>query len=308
MVMMMVIMVMMMMVMAMVMVMMMMMLLLAVAAADRLYLLLAVTVVCCAVLCCTRLLPTPAGHPADGGGNKRTRTHMHAPAASRYVYYNTPAPWLQVKLFKILQHFPAPTEATLRDKLMTVLHQIMDNTTVTKSVNKNNTDYSILFEAVNFIIHLADNADPELQGKAVELLGQCVPAARRLVLHEESTTEGGRVETIGRAAIERKTRRPHACVAVCARLGLAVFALRLAAHTLFRRRRLSSVTMSSLPPFVRVWFVPAQSAAVPAGTWACGSPTFGILRWPPWGAWPCSATASRKPSRSTRKPSSSRSR
>ncbi len=43
---------------------------------------------------------------------------------------------------------------------------------MTKSVNKNNTDYSILFEAVNFIIHLGDNANPELQVKSAELLGQ----------------------------------------------------------------------------------------------------------------------------------------
>jgi len=95
-------------------------------------------------------------------------------ATFEYVYYNTPAPWLQVKLFKILQYFPGPTEPTLRDKLMTVLHHILDNTNVTKSVNKNNTDYSILFEAVNYIIHLAGSADSDLQNKAAELLGQYV--------------------------------------------------------------------------------------------------------------------------------------
>eukprot|EP00750_Incisomonas_marina_P000502 INCI1040.1.p1 GENE.INCI1040.1~~INCI1040.1.p1 ORF type:complete len:829 (+),score=156.70 INCI1040.1:240-2726(+) len=95
-------------------------------------------------------------------------------ATYEYVYYNTPAPWLQVKLFKILQFFPLPTEPTLKEKLMAVLHQILDNTTVTKSVNKNNTDYSILFEAVNYIIHLAGSVDRDLQVKAAELLGQYV--------------------------------------------------------------------------------------------------------------------------------------
>ena len=42
-----------------------------------------------------------------------------------YVYYQTPAPWLQVKLFKILQFFPVPKDAQLKTKLFGVVNKVM---------------------------------------------------------------------------------------------------------------------------------------------------------------------------------------
>ena len=79
-----------------------------------------------------------------------------------------------MRLFRILQYFPTPKEATLRSRLNEVLTAVLSKTEVTKSVNKNNTDYSILFEAVNLIIHQGEASDPNIRKKAVSLLGRFI--------------------------------------------------------------------------------------------------------------------------------------
>ena len=92
-----------------------------------------------------------------------------------YLYYSTPSPWLQVKLLQFLQLYPVPSDATHRAyvlaaaagclpcspprfvllcrRLNDVLTKIISHTDVTKSVNKNNADHSVLFEALNLLIH-----------------------------------------------------------------------------------------------------------------------------------------------------------
>ena len=80
----------------------------------------------------------------------------------------------QVRLFRILQYFPTPKDATLCARLNEVLNAVLSKTEVTKSVNKNNTDYSILFEAVNLIIHQGDDSNPNIRKKAVSLLGRFI--------------------------------------------------------------------------------------------------------------------------------------
>jgi AP-2 complex subunit alpha len=69
-----------------------------------------------------------------------------------YVYHTTPCPWLQVALLRILQYFPLPEEYLIKNKLNDVLTTILTNTEVTKSVNKNNGEHAVLFEAVNIVI------------------------------------------------------------------------------------------------------------------------------------------------------------
>lgn len=51
-----------------------------------------------------------------------------------------------------------------------MLLRILTRTEVTKSVNKNNSDHGILFEAINLVIHYKDNVDLELQNKTKEML------------------------------------------------------------------------------------------------------------------------------------------
>jgi len=89
-----------------------------------------------------------------------------------YLYYSTANPWLQVKLLRLLQFFPIPAEATHRSRLTEILVKIITHTEVTKSVNKNNADHSILFEAVNLIIKQGNDSDKSLRQQAVEMLGR----------------------------------------------------------------------------------------------------------------------------------------
>lgn len=91
--------------------------------------------------------------------------------SSDYLYYHTPNPWLQVKILKSLQLFPPPQDTQLISAISDVLNKIISKTEVTKSVNKNNADHGILFEAVNLIIHYRNTVNSELKNQAISLLG-----------------------------------------------------------------------------------------------------------------------------------------
>ena len=91
-----------------------------------------------------------------------------------YTYYKTPSPWIHVKLLRLLQYFPPPKDRSVRDRLQEVLNKILTRTEVTKSVNKNNADHGILFEAVNLVIHYCSTGWDELKGQAITLLGRFI--------------------------------------------------------------------------------------------------------------------------------------
>eukprot|EP01017_Pseudomicrothorax_dubius_P025065 TRINITY_DN2672_c0_g2_i1.p1 TRINITY_DN2672_c0_g2~~TRINITY_DN2672_c0_g2_i1.p1 ORF type:complete len:717 (+),score=215.11 TRINITY_DN2672_c0_g2_i1:67-2217(+) len=86
-------------------------------------------------------------------------------------YYGTPNPWLQVKCLRALQQFPPPEDRSAVGNLSEVLTYILKHTEVTKSVNKNNADHGILFEAVNVIIHYSTVLESDLRTQALTLLG-----------------------------------------------------------------------------------------------------------------------------------------
>ena len=116
-----------------------------------------------------------------------SRLIMHKACTVDYLYYSTPSPWLQVKLLKLLQYFDPPADATHRGRLNETLKKILTKTDVTKSVNKNNADHAILFEAVNLIICQGDKADPKLRTQCIVHLGRFIsvrqPNIRYLVLY-----------------------------------------------------------------------------------------------------------------------------
>ena len=58
--------------------------------------------------------------------------------------------------------------------LRDVLTKILTKTEVTKSVNKNNADHAVLFEAVNLIIHHDSDVADSMRDKAVGLLGRFI--------------------------------------------------------------------------------------------------------------------------------------
>ena len=65
----------------------------------------------------------------------------------------TPCPWLQVKILQIIQMFPPPpANSQLLNDINSQIKRIYKFVEVTKHVNKNNSDHSILFEAINLAI------------------------------------------------------------------------------------------------------------------------------------------------------------
>ena len=87
-----------------------------------------------------------------------------------YLYYQTPNPRLQIKLFKILEGWSPVDDKSVLAMIEEILSKILKRTDATKSVNKNNTDYGILFEAVNVVIHYDKRLNPKLMTDVAKIL------------------------------------------------------------------------------------------------------------------------------------------
>ena len=112
-------------------------------------------------------------------GYSRIVSHLYRLAVGKdvstdYMYYQTACPWLQIKLLKLLQLFPYPLDPRLAQDLVDALGRIIATTDVTRSINKNNTDHSILFEAINLIIHYKDSIPQNIRAQAGALLGKFI--------------------------------------------------------------------------------------------------------------------------------------
>lgn len=106
-----------------------------------------------------------------------------------YAYYHVPAPWLQMKLLRILQFFPNRLFNEELAKVNGLLHNILTRPAVQRTPpppgsnakkrckadaerqNRSNAEHGILFEAMNLMIHLEDRCDPETTRTASGLLG-----------------------------------------------------------------------------------------------------------------------------------------
>ncbi|KAI8892961.1 adaptin N terminal region-domain-containing protein [Globomyces pollinis-pini] len=87
-----------------------------------------------------------------------------------YLYYKIPAPWLQVKLLRLLQYYPAPISSEVLVVLDRVLKKLLGNAeTSHKNPNQSNAINAVLFEAINYIIHLDDQSSLLIQ--ACKILG-----------------------------------------------------------------------------------------------------------------------------------------
>jgi len=79
-------------------------------------------------------------------------------------------------------------------KINEILLKIVNNTEVTKNVNKNNSDHAILFEAINLIIHYKNAAYEVLRKDIVTLLGKFIevkePNIRYLALESMAKLSG----------------------------------------------------------------------------------------------------------------------
>eukprot|EP01118_Nematostelium_gracile_P009612 TRINITY_DN3251_c0_g5_i1.p1 TRINITY_DN3251_c0_g5~~TRINITY_DN3251_c0_g5_i1.p1 ORF type:complete len:1030 (+),score=309.97 TRINITY_DN3251_c0_g5_i1:73-3090(+) len=91
-----------------------------------------------------------------------------------YVYYNMANPWLQVKILRFLSLYPPPTDATAKTRLYEILKKVLSSADVAKgqTVNHKNALHSVLFEAIQLVIHYDDDRD--LIRQAANLLGRFI--------------------------------------------------------------------------------------------------------------------------------------
>ncbi|GET01787.1 adaptor protein complex AP-2 alpha subunit [Rhizophagus clarus] len=90
-----------------------------------------------------------------------------------YVYYKVPIPWLQIKLLRLLQYYPASDDHNIRNKLHNVLQTIINNSQdAPKNVQHANAQNAVLFEAINLAIHL--DCESQIVNQAVVLLGRFI--------------------------------------------------------------------------------------------------------------------------------------
>ncbi|KAJ2311868.1 hypothetical protein H4S02_001534 [Coemansia sp. RSA 2611] len=89
-----------------------------------------------------------------------------------YAYYTVPAPWLQVKLLRLLQYFAAP-EPELLALLLRVLRHVLDQSQdAPRELQRMNAQYSVLIEAISLGVHL--DADQALLHESALLLGRFI--------------------------------------------------------------------------------------------------------------------------------------
>ncbi|XP_075784331.1 AP-2 complex subunit alpha-2 isoform X2 [Pelodiscus sinensis] len=89
-----------------------------------------------------------------------------------YTYYFVPAPWLSVKLLRLLQCYPPP-DAAVRGRLTECLETILNKAQEppkSKKVQHSNAKNAVLFEAISLIIH--HDSEPNLLVRACNQLGQ----------------------------------------------------------------------------------------------------------------------------------------
>ena len=84
-----------------------------------------------------------------------------------YTYYGIPSPWLQIKILRALQYFPAPENPVILKRLRVVLREIITGNDPVKNPNKNNAVHAIVFEAAGVAVSIADE---ELMPLVVNLM------------------------------------------------------------------------------------------------------------------------------------------
>ncbi|EDV28677.1 uncharacterized protein TRIADDRAFT_19420 [Trichoplax adhaerens] len=89
-----------------------------------------------------------------------------------YTYYFVPAPWLSVKLLRLLQTYPPPDDPAIRARLHECIEAVLNRAMEppkSKKVQHSNAKNAVIFEAISLIIHY-DN-DPDQMVRACNQLG-----------------------------------------------------------------------------------------------------------------------------------------
>lgn len=88
-----------------------------------------------------------------------------------YTYYFVAAPWLTVKLLRLLKSFPPPNDASLKNRLRECLELSLNKAQEpikSKRFEHNNAKYMIIFESISLIIQM--DIDTSLLLKATSIL------------------------------------------------------------------------------------------------------------------------------------------
>nr|KAJ3423279.1 hypothetical protein HK105_006656 [Polyrhizophydium stewartii] len=91
---------------------------------------------------------------------------------SDYAYNKVPAPWLVVKLLRLLQYYPPPQASVVLDELLASLSKIISNAEKPKNPQQMNAQNAVLFEAVNLAIHLDSHS--VLISQSIVILGDFI--------------------------------------------------------------------------------------------------------------------------------------
>lgn len=92
-----------------------------------------------------------------------------------YSYYFIPAPWLSVKLLRLLQNYPPPDDPGVQGRLMECLETILNKAQEPPKLRKvqhSNAKNAVLFEAISLIIHMDSPQTQQILVKACNQLGQ----------------------------------------------------------------------------------------------------------------------------------------
>ncbi|XP_063689544.1 AP-2 complex subunit alpha-2-like isoform X3 [Bolinopsis microptera] len=89
-----------------------------------------------------------------------------------YMYYFIAAPWLSVKLLRLLQSYSQPEDGAVYERLKESLETILNRATdppKSKKIQHTNAKNAVLFEAISLIIHY--DSDAALMVRSCNLLG-----------------------------------------------------------------------------------------------------------------------------------------
>jgi len=92
-----------------------------------------------------------------------------------YSYYFIPAPWLSVKLLRLLQNYPPPDDPGVQGRLMECLETILNKAQEPPKLRKvqhSNAKNAVLFEAISLIIHMDSQQTQQILIRACNQLGQ----------------------------------------------------------------------------------------------------------------------------------------
>lgn len=92
-----------------------------------------------------------------------------------YSYYFIPAPWLSVKLLRLLQNYPPPDDPGVQGRLMECLETILNKAQEPPKLRKvqhSNAKNAVLFEAISLIIHMDSQQTQQILVRACNQLGQ----------------------------------------------------------------------------------------------------------------------------------------